>query len=48
MNYSCMSHVMVGAVTVLANGAIDQGFFIDAVNGPKWAKETVQRAHAAG
>ena len=48
VDFSCLTHVMVGAVTVNTDGSIDSSFFIDPTNGPLWAKDTVQRAHAAG
>ena len=48
VDYSSMTHILIGAAEPRSDGSFDTTFFIDAVNGPIWARETVQRAHAAG
>lgn len=46
IDYSTMTHIMVGAVLPNTDGSLDTSFYTD--NGLAWAQETVDRAHAAG
>ena len=39
---------MVGSVIPQYDGSLDTSFFIDTINGPIWAQDAVNRAHAAG
>ncbi len=48
VDYSAMTHIMVGAVVPRKNGTFETHFYIGDADGPAWAKEVVQRAHAAG
>jgi chitinase len=48
VDYSSMTHIMVGAALPQNDGSFDTQFYIDPTNGPAWAKDTVKRAHAAG
>jgi chitinase len=48
VDYSSMTHIMIGNALPKNDGSFDTQFSIDPVNGPAWAKETVKRAHAAG
>ena len=43
-----MTHIMIGAVVPRTNGTFETHFYIGDTEGPQWARETVQRAHAAG
>lgn len=45
VDYSAMTHIIIGNVFPNADGTLDTGF---AYGGIDWAKEAVQRAHAAG
>jgi len=45
VDYSAMTHIIIGNVFPNADGTLDRGF---AYGGIDWAKEAVQRAHAAG
>jgi len=46
VDYSKMTHILIGAAVPRMDGSFDMSFFTS--DGPAWAKETVQRAHAAG
>lgn len=46
IDYSTMTHIMVGAVLPNPDGSLNTSFYTD--NGLAWAQETVNRAHAAG
>ena len=48
VNFSDITHLMIGAVLPNANGTLDTTFYIDAVNGPAWAQAAVTAAHNAG
>ncbi|WLT30994.1 glycosyl hydrolase family 18 protein [Geothrix sp. PMB-07] len=48
VDYTSMTHVGVGSILPSASGTFDTTFWIDPTNGPAWAKQTVQLAHAAG
>ncbi len=48
VDYSAMTHIMVGTVVPQSGGTFDTNFYIDPVNGPLWAQDTVLRAHQAG
>ena len=48
VDYSSMTHIMIGNALPKNDGSFDTEFSIDAKNGPAWAKDTVKRAHAAG
>jgi chitinase len=48
VDYSAMTHVMVGALQPTHGGNFDESFYIGATNGPLWAKETVRLAHLNG
>ncbi len=48
IDYSTMTHIMVGAAIPKADGSIDTTFYLGQAEGPAWAKDTVDRAHAAG
>lgn len=45
VDYPAMTHIIIGNVFPNADGTLDRGF---AYGGIDWAKESVQRAHAAG
>jgi chitinase len=45
VDYGAMTHIIIGNVFPNADGTLDRGF---AYGGIDWAKEAVQRAHAAG
>lgn len=47
VDFSAITHLMVGRVRPLANGALATDFDIDPVNGPLWAHAAVAGAHAA-
>lgn len=48
VDYSTMTHIIVGPVLPRRGGSFDTSFYIDPVSGPAWARETVERAHTAG
>ena len=47
IDYSAMSHVIIGRIVPNADGTLDTTFDIDAVNGPIWATGVAQGAHSA-
>lgn len=48
VDFSAVTHLMVGRARPLADGGLTTDFDIDAVNGPVWAHSTVDATHAAG
>lgn len=48
LDFSTLTHLIVGRVTPLATGALSTHFDIDDVTGPAMARTLSQRAHAAG
>jgi len=48
VDYSAMTHVIVGAAVPRPDGTFAKHFYIGDTAGPLWAKDVVQRAHAAG
>jgi chitinase len=48
IDFSALTHLMVGRVWPNANGTLNNTFDIDSVNGPLLAQELAQRTHAAG
>ena len=48
VDFSAITHLIVGGVTPNADGTLDTSFFIDPVSGPALAKDLSSRAHAAG
>lgn len=48
LDYSTMTHIMIGAAEPNMDGTFNTSFFLGATEGPAWARDTVQRAHAAG
>ncbi|MFI4968958.1 MAG: glycoside hydrolase family 18 protein [Lysobacterales bacterium] len=48
VDFSSITHLMVGRVRPLADGTITHDFDIDDINGPLWAHAAVDAAHAAG
>ncbi len=48
IDYSAMTHIMIGAAIPNTDGTFDTNFYLNSVDGPAWAQETVNRAHAAG
>lgn len=48
VDFSAITHLMVGAIVPLADGTLDKTFYIDAVNGPAMARDLATRAHTAG
>ncbi|MEP7044974.1 MAG: glycoside hydrolase family 18 protein [Dokdonella sp.] len=48
VDFSAVTHLMVGRARPLADGSLTTDFDIDAVNGPIWAQAAVDAAHAAG
>ncbi|GAA0724797.1 glycoside hydrolase family 18 protein [Dokdonella soli] len=48
VDFSTITHLMVGRARPLADGSLTTDFDIDAVNGPAWAHTSVDAAHAAG
>jgi chitinase len=48
VDFSAITHLVVGALMPRADGTLDQTFYIDAVNGPAMARDLAGRAHAAG
>jgi chitinase len=47
VDFSALTHLMVGRVRPLADGSVSTDFDIDAVNGPTWAQATVTATHVA-
>jgi chitinase len=47
VDYSAMTHIILGPAIPTTSGAWETHFYVGDVEGPAWAKETVQRAHAA-
>jgi chitinase len=48
VDYSAMTHILIGAAPPRADGTFETHFYISDTAGPQWAKDAVQRAHAAG
>lgn len=48
VDFSTITHLMVGRVTPNANGTVNTHFDIDNVNGPVWAQQASAAAHAGG
>jgi len=48
VDFSAVTHLMVGRARPLADGSLTTDFDIDAVEGPIWAQASVDAAHAAG
>jgi chitinase len=48
VDFSAVTHLMVGRARPLADGTVTTDFDIDTVNGPIWAHAAVDAAHAAG
>jgi chitinase len=48
VDFSAVTHLMVGRARPLADGTVTTDFDIDNVNGPIWAQAAVDAAHAAG
>ena len=48
VDFSVVTHLMVGRVTPNADGTVGTHFDIDPTNGPIWAREVSTAAHAAG
>ena len=48
VDFSYLTHVVVAAVLPKNGGAIDTSFYIDAVNGPRMARNLTARAHQFG
>jgi chitinase len=48
VDFSTLTHLMVGRVTPNANGTVNTHFDIDNVNGPIWAQQASTAAHANG
>ena len=48
VDFSTLTHLMVGRITPRTDGTLNTTFDIDAVNGPLFAKAAAQAAHAAG
>ena len=48
VDFSAVTHLMVGRARPLADGSLTTDFDIDAVDGPIWAQAAVDAAHAAG
>jgi len=48
IDFSAVTHLMVGRARPLADGSVTTDFDIDAVNGPLWAQSAVDAAHGAG
>ena len=48
VDYQSMTHIIVGAVIPQTDGTLAKHFYIGDTDGPLWAKDVVQRAHAAG
>ncbi|TDR48911.1 chitinase [Tahibacter aquaticus] len=48
IDFSTITHLMVGRLTPNANGTVNTHFDIDASNGPIWARAAATAAHAGG
>lgn len=48
IDFSAVTHIVVGRITPNANGTVNTHFDIDNVNGPVWARGVASAAHAAG
>jgi len=48
VDFTAVTHLMVGRARPLADGSLTTDFDIDAVQGPIWAHAAVNAAHAAG
>jgi len=48
VDFSALTHLMVGRARPLPDGSVTTDFDIDDVNGPAWAHAAVNAAHAAG
>jgi chitinase len=48
IDFTTMTHLAVGAAIPNADGSLDTTFSIDATNGPIFARDLADRAHAAG
>jgi len=48
VDYTTMTHIVVGAAKPRNDGSFDTAFDLTPSEGPVWAQETVNRAHAAG
>lgn len=48
VDFSALTHIVIGRVRPRADGTLVTDFDIDAVQGPIWAKQVVNAAHAAG
>lgn len=48
VDFTAMTHVVIGRVRPQPDGSLVTDFDIDAVDGPRWAKQVVAAAHAAG
>ena len=48
VDYAAMTHVIVSTAVPQTDGSLATHFYIGDDEGPLWAKEVVQRAHAAG
>jgi chitinase len=48
IDWSTLTHLMVGRIRPTASGGVTTDFDIDAVQGPQMARDLAQRAHAAG
>ena len=48
VDFSAVTHLMVGRARPLADGTVTTDFDIDDVNGPIWAQAAVDAAHTAG
>jgi chitinase len=48
VDFSLMTHVVVGAITPTVTGGVVTDFYLDAVTGPQVARTLATRAHAAG
>ena len=47
VDFAAMSHVIIGVVTPNTDGSLNLTFDIDATNGPLWATDVTEAAHAA-
>ena len=48
VDFSVVTHLMVGRITPNASGTVNTHFDIDSVNGPIWARQVATATHAAG
>ena len=48
IDFSNMTHILVGAIEPTSTGGVTTDFFIDAINGPTVARAISSRAHQAG